>query len=172
MSNPIAVFETSAGTFRAEIFLEQMPVTAGNFLELVRNGFYDGLHFHRVIDGFMVQFGCPNSRDPHDPSAGTGDSPLGSIADEHNKKFKKSNTVGTLSMANAGPNTGSSQFFINTAHNKQLDWWRWFGRVGQHPVFGEVIEGMDVVNRIECCPTDDFDNPREPVQVTRVFVDE
>ncbi len=171
MGNPVAVFHTTKGVIRAEIFADRMPLTAGNFLELARSGFYDGLHFHRVIDGFMVQFGCPYSRDPRSPQCGMGESPDGSIADEFLRSAKISNTEGTLSMANSGPDSGSSQFFINTAHNKQLDWFRWFGRVGKHPVFGEVIEGMDVVAQIECAPADGMDRPLEPIRVDRVEID-
>jgi len=81
-------------------------------------GFYDGLHFHRVINKFMIQFGCPNSKDPNDARAGTGNSSHGTIQDEHPEDAKISNEPGTLSMANTGrPNSGSCQFFINTVHN-------------------------------------------------------
>jgi cyclophilin family peptidyl-prolyl cis-trans isomerase len=171
MSNPVAVFHTSLGVIRAEIYLDRMPATAGNFLSLARSGFYDGLHFHRVIDGFMVQFGCPHSVNPRSPMCGTGEGPDGPIADEFPRKHKLSNEVGTLAMANSGPDSGSSQFFINTAHNKRLDWFRWFGRAGKHPVFGAVVEGMDVVTRIECAPVDGMDRPVEPVCVERVEIE-
>ena len=126
MANPTATFETSLGTFRAEILVEQMPITGGNFVKLVKDGFYDGLHFHRVIENFMCQFGCPHSRDPQSRRAGTGDSPYGAIADAHPEEHRISNEIGTLSMANAGPNTGSSQFFINTKHKRlsRLLQWR------------------------------------------------
>jgi len=170
MSNPVAVFHTSKGVFRAEIYQDRMPRTAANFLGLARSGFYDGLHFHRIIDGFMVLFGCPHSRDPRSPMCGQGEAPDGPIPDEFLRSAKLSNEEGTLSMANSGPDSGSSQFFINTAHNKQLDWFRWFGRVGKHPVFGKVIEGMDVVTRIECAPTDPMDRPVEPIRVDRIEV--
>ena len=124
-----------------------MPKTAGNFIELAKSGFYDGLHFHRVIDGFMIQFGCPHSRDPSSPRAGTGDSPLGNIEDEHPENAKLSNEPGTLSMANTGrPNSGGSQFFINTVHNAYLDWFS--PGPSKHPVFGKVIEGMEVIKAI------------------------
>src|SRR5438552_9787649 len=113
MGNPTADLVTSLGTMRVELFSDQMPKTAGNFIKLAKSGFYDGLHFHRVIEKFMVQFGCPHSKDPNSPRAGTGDSPFGRIADEHLANAKLTNARGTLSMANAGPNTGSSQFFIN-----------------------------------------------------------
>ena len=99
MANPTATFETSLGTFTAEIYLEQMPITAGNFIKLAKSGFYDGLHFHRVIADFMIQFGCEFSKDPNSPRAGTGNSPFGRIQDEHPPAFKASNEIGTLSMA-------------------------------------------------------------------------
>src|SRR5690242_8490277 len=83
MANPTAQFSTSLGDFTVELFADKMPITAGNFVKLANSGFYDGLHFHRVIDGFMVQFGCPHSKDPNSPRAGTGDSPLGPLQDEH-----------------------------------------------------------------------------------------
>src|SRR5688572_729626 len=81
MANPTATFETSLGNFTVELFVDQMPVTAGNFVQLAKSGFYDGLHFHRVIKNFMVQFGCPHSKDPLSPSAGTGGPPTGDIKD-------------------------------------------------------------------------------------------
>src|SRR3954469_10641403 len=112
MANPIALLETSLGNIKVELFADKMPITAGNWVKLAKEGFYDGLHFHRVIDGFMLQFGCPHSKDPNSNRAGTGDSPYGAIKDEHTAKL--TNAPGTLSMANAGPGTGSSQFFINT----------------------------------------------------------
>ena len=149
MANPIVVFDTSEGSFKAEIFLDQMPVTAQNFLDLVGQGFYDGLHFHRVIPGFMLQFGCRYSKDFGHPRSGTGDSPLGNVKDEFKADAKFSNEPGTLSMANTGaPNSGGSQFFINTVHNSYLDWWD-TRTPSKHPVFGKVTEGMDVVQRIE-----------------------
>jgi cyclophilin family peptidyl-prolyl cis-trans isomerase len=123
MANPTAVFETSLGTFKAEIFQAEMPITAGNFIALAKSGFYDGLHVHRVIENFMIQFGCPYSKDPNSPRAGTGGPPHGTIADEHPDGVRLSNEPGTLAMANTGrPNSGGSQFFINTKHNAYLDW--------------------------------------------------
>ena len=99
MPNPVAHFDTSLGAFSAEIYLDKMPITAGNFVRLAKEGFYDGLHFHRVIPNFMLQFGCPHSRDPKSPRAGTGDSPHGRLQDEHPENAKLSNEPGTLSMA-------------------------------------------------------------------------
>ena len=89
MANPVATFDTSEGTFKAEIFLAEMPITAQNFIDLANSGFYNGLHFHRVIPGFMAQFGCPHSKDPNSPRAGTGGPPHGNIRDEHTADFKK-----------------------------------------------------------------------------------
>ncbi len=171
MANPIATFETSLGNFKAEILQDKMPVTAKNFLDLARAGFYDGLHFHRVIKGFMVQFGCPYSKDPMSSRAGTGGPPGGTIRDEHPADAQLSNEPGTLSMANTGqPNSGGSQFFINTVHNAYLDWFS--PGPSKHPVFGRVIEGMDVVHKIENAPTGTNDRPAEPIEVRHVTISE
>jgi cyclophilin family peptidyl-prolyl cis-trans isomerase len=149
MANPTAIFDTSEGTITAELFADKMPTTAANFMDLAKSGFYDGLHFHRVIPNFMLQFGCPHSKDPNSPRSGTGGPPHGTIQDEHPADAKFSNEVGTLSMANTGrPHSGGSQFFINTAHNSFLDWFDGQSP-SQHPVFGKVTEGMDVVKAIE-----------------------
>ena len=167
MGNPTAVFDTSLGTFKAEIYLDQMPITAQNFIDLAKSGFYDGLHFHRVINRFMLQFGCPHSKDPSSPRAGTGGPPHGNIRDEHTARI--SNEPGTLSMANTGrPNSGGSQFFVNTVHNSYLDWFS--PGQSKHPVFGKVNEGMDVVKAIETTPTDGRDRPRSPVMMNSVTI--
>jgi cyclophilin family peptidyl-prolyl cis-trans isomerase len=169
MANPTATFETSLGTFTAEIYRDQMPVTAGNFIALVERGFYDGLHFHRVIKDFMIQFGCEYSKDPNSSRCGTGGSPLGRVADEHPPAHKLSNEVGTLSMANTGqPNSGGAQFFVNTKHNAFLDWFS--PGQSKHPVFGKVTSGMDVVRQIEATPTSSSDRPKTPVRMIRVTV--
>ena len=166
MTNPIAKFETSMGNFEAEIFVDQMPITGGNFVRLVNDGFYDGLHFHRVIENFMNQFGCPHSKDPNSPRCGTGDSPYGAIADEHPDNVRLSNEPGTLSMANAGPQSGSSQFFINTKHNAFLDYFS--PGQSKHPVFGKVTAGYDVVEAINRTPTDGRDRPKTPVKMIKI----
>jgi cyclophilin family peptidyl-prolyl cis-trans isomerase len=167
MANPIALMETSLGNIKVELFVDQMPISAGNFVKLAKSGFYDGLHFHRVINGFMLQFGCPNSKDPKSPRAGTGDSPDGTIQDEHTARL--SNEPGTLSMANTGrPNSGSCQFFINTVHNSYLDWFT--PGASKHPVFGKVIEGMDTVKKIESTKTDAGDRPVTPVRMNKITV--
>jgi len=131
--NPIAVFKTSLGDFNVEIYQDKMPLTAANFIDLIKLKFYDGLHFHRVIKDFMLQVGCPHSKDPKSKRAGTGGPPVGSSFTYSGKTIKRSQADGcipdeftqkisneplTLSMANTGqPNSGGSQFFINTAHN-------------------------------------------------------
>lgn len=169
MANPIATLETSLGTIKVELFVDQMPITAGNFVNLAKSGFYDGLHFHRVINNFMIQFGCPHSKDPASPRAGTGDSPNGTIPDEHTARL--SNEPGTLSMANTGrPNSGSCQFFINTVHNSYLDWFT--PGASKHPVFGKVIEGMDVVKKLETAKTGAGDRPVTPIKMVKVTVSE
>ena len=169
MANPIATFDTTEGTFKVELYLAEMPITAGNFIKLARGGFYDGLHFHRVINNFMIQFGCPHSRDPKSARAGTGNGPDGTIADEHPEDAKISNEPGTLSMANTGrPNSGSCQFFINTRHNRFLDWFT--PGDSKHPVFAKVTAGMDVVQKIETTPTGPEDRPKKPVQMIKVTV--
>jgi len=171
MANPTAAFETSLGTFEAEILLAEMPITAGNFIALAKGGFYDGLHFHRVIKNFMIQFGCPYSKDPESPRAGTGGPPHGTIADEHLETAKFSNEPGTLSMANTGrPNSGGMQFFINTVHNSYLDWFT--PGPSKHPVFGKVTEGMDVVKKIETAPTGPGDRPKTPIKMNRITIAE
>lgn len=144
-----------------------MPITAQNFLKLASSGFYDGLHFHRVINGFMIQFGCPYSKDPKSGRAGTGDGPDGTIKDEHTARI--SNEPGTLAMANTGrPNSGSCQFFINTVHNSYLDWFT--PGQSKHPVFGKIVSGMDVVKKIETTKTDGDDRPLTPVRMNKVTV--
>lgn len=171
MSNPTATLETSLGNVEVELFTDIMPKTAGNFIELAKSGFYDGLHFHRVINGFMIQFGCKHSSDPNSPRAGTGDSPLGNIEDEHPSEAQISNEPGTLSMANTGrPNSGGSQFFINTAHNSYLDWFS--PGPSKHPVFGKITDGLDVIKAIEATPTGPGDRPVTPVKMIKVTVND
>jgi cyclophilin family peptidyl-prolyl cis-trans isomerase len=168
MANPTALLETSLGNIKVELFVDKMPKTAANFIKLAKSGFYD--HFHRVINGFMLQFGCPFSRDPKSPRAGTGDGPDGTIKDEHPADAKLSNEPGTLSMANTGaPNSGSCQFFINTVNNAYLDWFS--PGPSKHPVFGKVVAGMDVVHAIEKTKTDGDDRPIVPVKMNKVTVE-
>src|SRR5262245_5070530 len=169
MPNPTATLSTSLGDITIELFADKMPITASNFVKLAKSGFYDGLHFHRVINGFMLQFGCPHSRDPNSPRAGTGDGPDGNIADEHPPNAKISNARGTLSMANTGrPNSSSCQFFINVVDNARLDWFT--PGPSKHPMFGKVIEGMDVVDKISTTPRGPNDRPKTPVKMIKVTV--
>jgi cyclophilin family peptidyl-prolyl cis-trans isomerase len=169
MANPTATFSTTLGDFTVELLADKMPITAANFVKLAQNGFYDGLHFHRVIDKFMVQFGCPHSKDPNSPRAGTGDSPYGPLQDEHPADAKISNARGTLSMANTGrPNSGSCQFFINVVDNPYLDWFS--PGPSKHPVFGKVTEGMDVVDKISKAPRNANDRPNTPIKMNKITV--
>jgi cyclophilin family peptidyl-prolyl cis-trans isomerase len=171
MANPTATLSTSLGDVEIELFTDKMPITAGNFIKLAKAGFYDGLHFHRVISSFMIQFGCPHSGDPNSPRAGTGNAPDGTIKDEHPENAKLSNEPGTLSMANTGsPNSGSCQFFINTVHNHYLDWFT--PGASKHPVFGKVTKGMDVIKKIETSKTGAGDRPATPIQMVKVTVHE
>merc|ERR1712032_895122 len=157
------------GKFEVEIYLDRVPITASSFIDLCKTGFYEGIHFHRVIPGFMNQFGCPHAKDPKSRRAGTGGPPDGTfenlqtgrterrsnggnIKDENISK--DSNTPGTLSMANTGsPNTGGSQFFLNVANNSNLDWFS--PGASKHPVFGKVTKGYDVVEAISKVKTRD-----------------
>ena len=153
--NPVAVLNTNYGVIKIELYKDTEPITAGNFQKLVESKFYDGTLFHRVIDGFMIQGGDPLTKDTSKQSMwGTG-GPGYKIKDEFNGVQK--NVRGTIAMANAGPNTGGSQFFINLVDNDYLD--------GKHPVFGKVIEGMDVVDAIAKVKTDSQDRPVEPVKI-------
>ncbi|MBI4176619.1 MAG: peptidylprolyl isomerase [Candidatus Aenigmarchaeota archaeon] len=153
MKNPIVVFETNMGTFRAEIYRDNVPATADNFISLVDKGFYNGIRFHRVIDGFMIQGGDPKGD-------GTG-GPGYTIKDEFHPSLKHSKG-GMLSMANAGPNTGGSQFFITVAPAPWLD--------GKHSIFGNVIQGYDVVEKISKVPTA-ADRPLQDVIMQNVYVE-
>jgi peptidyl-prolyl cis-trans isomerase B (cyclophilin B) len=127
-----ATIDTSRGTIKLKLFADKAPKTVANFEKLTQQGFYNGLKFHRVIDNFMVQTGCPQG-------TGTG-GPGYKFADEFHPDLKHSGP-GVLSMANAGPNTNGSQFFITHVATPWLD--------GKHSVFGQVIEGQDVVNAIK-----------------------
>ena len=146
-------FTTNKGVFVAEMFEDKAPLTTKNFIELVEKGFYDGIIFHRVIDGFMIQGGDPT---------GTGmGGPGYKIKDEFGEGLKHDDE-GILSMANAGTNTGGSQFFITLAPTPWLN--------GHHAIFGKVVEGMDVVRLIGVVPTDFRDRPREAVTMEKVEV--
>jgi peptidyl-prolyl cis-trans isomerase B (cyclophilin B) len=145
-----ATLQTNHGAIRIELFPDDAPKTVGNFEGLARKGFYDGLTFHRVIEDFMIQGGCPQG-------TGTG-GPGYTFEDEPNDHHV---ARGALAMANAGPNTNGSQFFIVTA--EACPWLD-----GKHTVFGRVVEGMDVVDEISRVPKDARDMPAEPVVIERV----
>ena len=160
MKNRTAIFETNLGTFELELFESQMPITTKNFIDLAEKGYYDNTKFHRVIEDFMVQGGDPLSKDNSKKARwGTGD-PGYKIKDEFAKGL--SNVRGTIAMANAGPNTGGSQFFINVVDNTFLD--------GKHPVFGNVVEGMEVVDEIVAVGTDAQDKPVEDVTIIKIKI--
>ena len=154
MANRTALFQTTHGDFRVELFEARAPITTGNFVELIEKGFYDDLVFHRVIDGFMIQGGCPQG-------TGTG-GPGYKIKDEFHPELRHTEE-GILSMANAGPNTGGSQFFVTLAATPWLD--------GKHAVFGKVVEGMDVVRAIGKVSTGRGDRPTEPVVMKKVTLE-
>lgn len=151
MGNRQVLFETSMGSFKAELFEDKAPLTAGNFIKLVEQGFYNGLVFHRVIPDFMIQGGDPRGD-------GTG-GPGYKIRDEFGPGLKH-NITGLLSMANSGPNTGGSQFFITVAPAPWLD--------GKHAIFGKVVEGYDVVNKISLVDRDSQDRPVTKVVMKKV----
>lgn len=146
-------FETSMGNFKVKLFSDKAPITTDNFRSLVDKGFYDGIIFHRVIDGFMIQGGDPS---------GTGRGGSGkTIPDEFGPGLKHSKK-GILSMANAGPNTGTSQFFITLAPTPHLD--------GKHAIFGEVVDGLDVVEKIGKTKTGAQDRPEKEVKMIKVYM--
>ncbi len=166
--NPIAKITTNYGNFEIELFEDTMPITAGNFVKLAEEGFYNGIKFHRVIDGFMIQGGDPNTKTDDVMSYGRG-GPGYSIPDEHINGEYLTNIRGTISMANSGPKSGGSQFFINVADNTNLD----FDKpplTSQHPVFGHVVSGMKVVDEISLVETNPSDMPIEPVVIEKVEI--
>lgn len=146
--------ETNKGDIIINLY-KDMPITSGNFEKLVKEGFYDGTIFHRIIPGFMIQGGDPE---------GTGRGGPGyTIKDEFTHEGGNKNNRGTISMANTGkPNTGGSQFFINLADNNFLD--------SKHPAFGKVIEGMDIVDNIASVQTDQNDKPLKEVKIIKATI--
>ena len=154
MANRSARVETNKGTFRLELFEGRAPKTARNFIELAEKGFYDGVVFHRVIAGFMIQGGDPD---------GTGRGGPGYTIDDEFHPELKHDAAGILSMANAGPDTGGSQFFITLAPTPWLD--------GKHAVFGRVTEGMDVVRAIGSVETGRADRPVDEVRMEKVTIE-
>ena len=152
--NSVAVFATSQGQFKVELYEDKAPQTAKNFIALAEKGFFNNLIFHRVIDKFMIQGGDPSGN-------GTG-GPGYTIPDEFHPSLKH-DAAGILSMANRGPNTGGSQFFITLAPTPWLD--------GKHAVFGKVVEGMDVVQAIGKTKTGAGDRPITPVVINKVTIE-
>lgn len=148
----IAHFDTDRGPIRIELHADKAPLTVANFVNLAQRGFYNGLVFHRVIADFMVQGGCPQGR-------GTG-GPGYKFEDEANNGVRHER--GVLSMANAGPNTNGSQFFVTTVPTPHLD--------NKHSVFGEVVKGMEVVKKLENVATDRGDRPIDPVYLESVTI--
>lgn len=159
MANRKAVFDTNKGKFTVELFEDKAPQTSDNFIKLAQKGFYNGLLFHRVITNFMIQTGCPNG-------TGTG-GPGYAIRDEFGKGL--SNIRGTLSMANRGPNTGGSQFFINLVDNTFLDYDK-EPSSSRHPVFAKVVEGMNIVDEIASVKTDRQDKPLNKVFINKITI--
>jgi cyclophilin family peptidyl-prolyl cis-trans isomerase len=148
-----ATMNTSEGAIELELFDQDAPKTVENFRKLASSGFYDGLTFHRVIKDFMIQGGCPQG-------TGTG-GPGYTFEDEINDhKIVR----GALAMANAGPDTNGSQFFIVTA--RECPWLD-----GKHTVFGEVTEGLDVVDRLDAAETDAADRPAQPLRIESIVLD-
>jgi len=154
MANRTAHFTTNHGDFQVELFDDRAPETAGNFAKLAEDGFYDGLIFHRVIADFMIQGGCPEG-------SGRG-GPGYTIDDEFHPELRHDGE-GVLSMANAGPNTGGSQFFVTLVPTPWLD--------GKHAVFGKVTEGMDVVLQIGKVKTGRGDRPKNDVRIESVRIE-
>lgn len=155
-----AILHTTLGDVEITFLETQAPKTVENFVKLAKDGFYDGVKFHRVIKDFMVQGGDPLTKDDAMMARwGTG-GPGYTFADEITIDNK--NDTGTISMANAGPNTNGSQFFLNVADNNFLD--------SKHTVFGHITTGMDVVKKIEDVETNHMDRPLEPVMIKSVTV--
>lgn len=135
-----AIITTPKGTMKVELYEKEVPNTVANFVKLAKSGFYDGLHFHRVIPNFVIQGGCPYSRDLRDPRVGTGGPGWTIKCETH--AARQHHERGVLSMAHAGKDTGGSQFFIchNRENTQHLD--------GVHTCFGQVVEGIDVIDEI------------------------
>jgi len=158
---PVAVFDTNLGTFEAELYAKECPETVWNFINLAEGrqptekggNFYDGLNFHRVIQGFVIQGGCPLG-------TGTG-GPGYQLKDEFHPSLRH-DSEGVLSMANAGPGTNGSQFFITLDATPHLD--------NRHSVFGKVIKGIDVVKKIGAVETGAMDKPLEPVVINKITI--
>lgn len=153
MGNPTAQIHTNKGVMTLELYEDKAPITVENFVKLANDGFYEGVIFHRVIEGFMIQGGDPTG-------TGTG-GPGYTIQDEFHPELRH-DAVGILSMANAGPNTGGSQFFITLDSTPWLD--------DRHSVFGKIIEGQDVLMEIGSVPTNPQDRPLEEVVIEKIVI--
>jgi len=176
--------------FKAELYLDKMPYTVSNFIDLANSKFYDGIHFHRIIKDFMIQFGCPNAKNPNAPNCGQGNPKpqskfeilsgpnkgkkatrniMGCIDDELTQQI--SNKPFTLAMANTGrENSGGSQFFINTQHNTYLDWWD-KQTPSKHPVFGKILpESEGYIKMLNEVTTTKGDRPVSPLKMVTVRV--
>lgn len=154
VANRIAVFDTNMGEFEIELFEDKTPITTGNFIELAEKGFYDGVIFHRIIDGFMIQGGDPT---------GTGMGGPGYTIEDEFRRDLRHDSEGILSMANTGrPHTGGSQFFITLDATPWLD--------GHHTVFGKVVKGMDVVREIGHVQTGVQDRPVHDVVINKITI--
>ncbi len=160
LEEPIAVLETTMGEIRLKLFATKTPRTVGNFIKLAKEGFYDGTTFHRVIPDFVIQGGDPNTKDDDPNNDGLG-GPGYTFPDEFHPDLKH-NKEGILSMANSGPDTNGSQFFIALKPLKYLD--------GKHAVFAEVTEGMEVVKKISLVDRDERDRPLTNVVVKKVTI--
>jgi len=222
LADPTAVFETSAGSFEAELFLDRellvllllvllalvltavlplpagMPITVSNFVALARSGFYDGTHIHRVVADFMVQFGCPLTKDAkgdvsqwgegnpgggstfpllgseegEEVTRGADGEEVGCIQDEHPAEHRISNGLGALAMANKDlPNTGGGQLFVNLSDNAMLDWFDDSSSESKHPVFGQVSEeGMEAVLKIGRAKVNEEERPVKPIKLKSVRI--
>lgn len=155
MPNPRFTLETSLGTMKGELFADKAPKTVQNFVDLSKKGFYEGIIFHRVIPGFMIQTGDPTG-------TGTG-GPGYEFSDEFHKKLRH-DKAGILSMANSGPNTNGSQFFIIEEPTPWLD--------GKHSVFGVVTDGVELINKISTVDRDGNDKPRQAVTIKKITIAE
>jgi len=151
--NRVAVIETNMGTMEIELFEDKAPRTVSNFVDLIEKGFYDGVIFHRIISGFMIQGGDPT---------GTGMGGPGYEIDDEFHPDLKHDSKGILSMANAGPNTGGSQFFITLAPTPHLD--------NRHAVFGKLIKGEEILDKIGAVETGPNDKPINEVKMIKVTI--
>jgi cyclophilin family peptidyl-prolyl cis-trans isomerase len=154
-NRPKAVIETGKGKIVIELYRDRAPKTVENFVKLAKDGFYNGIIFHRVIPGFMVQTGDPT---------GTGTGGPGYTFPDEFAPGLRHDSAGIVSMANAGPNTNGSQFFITLAPTPWLD--------GKHAIFGRVVEGQPVVEQIAAAPRNAQDRPNADIKMTKVTIEE